>query len=388
MSYIRLDVGHEVTVGDKVMHVVDYIDHGGYSNVWLMEHNGNEDYVMKVFRSDEEYDKWAIAEIDILNLIKKEDKDDQFSIIKTVGNCDITDPKTDIVHKAVILPFRNNDLYGYAKEIRPVNMDIIKKITKELIKGFYYLHKNGIIHGDIKLDNILIRECINDDSDDRKIDITDFSLSVRYFDKIGGKTGNDYYYKLIYDNYHLQTVEYKSPEIIVQAPFNTTVDTWALGVMLYKLITGKFPFKYDKLVDFNDNSDSSDDEGSEEEDNESFDSSATDNEEAELEYMQINYILHDIFSKLDHSSDDIKHLKKGRKYYKYFDSDDNLHFGFPKKEEKWSFLREINNVYKNQNVSKEDIDWIKSILKHCLTINLHKRATFKGLYMKYVIEDE
>jgi serine/threonine protein kinase len=383
MSYIRLPIGHTVNVGGNDYIVSEYIDHGGYSNVWLLsDGDGNDNYVMKVFRTDEDYDKWAKAEIDILNLVKTEDDKDTFSIIKAIGDLTVDDPKTGDTHHAVILPYRDCDLYGFLKEHKPIKFDLAKKITIEMIKGFYFLHKKGIIHGDIKLDNILIRDCILDESSEitNRIDITDFSLSIRYLDRVGGKSNhNDYYHRLIYDNYHLQTLEYKSPEIICQSGFNTTVDTWAFGVMIYKLLTGKFPFRYDDLEDFNESSESDSDD-------ESFDSADESAGEIEQDYMQANYIMHDIFAKLAYTSEDIKHLKKGNHYYKYFDKKDRLHFGFPKQEHQWAFLKEIETIYLREGVSKPEIEWFSGLLKRCFKINVHSRSTFKDLFNKFVIE--
>ena len=376
MSYIRLNIGSKVPTDTNVYTISKYIGHGGYSNVWMLESDDSDPCVIKVFRSDEDYDKWAQTEIDILNLVKAQDVNNDFCIIKAISDIEIVDPTDpDIIHKAVILPYRESDLYDYLKNNHPINLSLIKQITINLIKAFYFLHKKGVIHGDIKLDNILVQEGTK-----KMVDITDFSLSVKYQDKLGEFKDKDYYRRLLYDKYHLQTLEYKSPELICQSGFNTTVDTWAFGVMLYKLLTDKYPFRYDKLEDF------TGEEDDEEEDDESFTSADDDEDEIEYEYMQINYILHDIFSKLEYNREDINHLKRGNKYYKYFNNSGELHFGFSKPEQpRWNFLRLIDEIYRSTS-KQSDIDWVKNIIKDCLKVNINRRATFKELYLSYCTE--
>ena len=40
-----------------------------------------------------------------------------------------------------------------------------------------------------------------------------------------------------------------APEMIVQKPFTTKVDMWALGVILYQMFAGKFPFEADNYFE-------------------------------------------------------------------------------------------------------------------------------------------
>lgn len=87
-----------------------------------------------------------------------------------------------------------------------------------------YLHTQNIAHRDIKLDNILIEENTN------MIKVIDFGFSVICSAQ-----------KL---KIFCGTPSYMAPEIVQKREYEgKPVDMWALGVMLFAMLTGTFPFK-------------------------------------------------------------------------------------------------------------------------------------------------
>ncbi len=86
------------------------------------------------------------------------------------------------------------------------------------------MHSHLICHRDLKLENILI-------SDRKKAKIIDFGFGIR--------TPKDVFLKI-----YCGTASYMSPEIIRKTEYNGfKSDIWALGVVLYVMLTGRFPFK-------------------------------------------------------------------------------------------------------------------------------------------------
>jgi len=88
-----------------------------------------------------------------------------------------------------------------------------------------YLHGINTVHRDIKLDNILIEEGT------RMVKLIDFGFSV-----------------IIANHQRLKifcgTPSYMSPEIVRKHEYDgKPVDMWALGVLLYVMLTGTFPFR-------------------------------------------------------------------------------------------------------------------------------------------------
>jgi len=95
-------------------------------------------------------------------------------------------------------------------------------IILQIIDALKYCHDNNIIHRDMKLENILITK-------DLKIKLTDFGLC-------GVKSGN----KLFYDE--VGTARYTAPELLLKKGYDESIDVWGIGVILFMLLTGKYPF--------------------------------------------------------------------------------------------------------------------------------------------------
>lgn len=115
------------------------------------------------------------------------------------------------------------ELYDYISERRRLTERETRHFFRQIVSAVHYCHKNGIVHRDLKLENVLLDENCN-------IKIADFGLSNLYHkDKL------------------LQTFcgspLYASPEIVNGRPYRgPEVDSWALGVLLYTLVYGSMPF--------------------------------------------------------------------------------------------------------------------------------------------------
>jgi serine/threonine protein kinase/Tfp pilus assembly protein PilF len=111
-----------------------------------------------------------------------------------------------------------------SKVTLPLHMDRIINIAIQICEGLDEAHKRGVIHRDIKPQNIII------DSEER-IKILDFGLA-----KLEGVTG------LTKEFYTLGTLNYMSPEQINGEELDQRSDIWSLGVVLFELIAQELPF--------------------------------------------------------------------------------------------------------------------------------------------------
>jgi dienelactone hydrolase/predicted Ser/Thr protein kinase len=107
----------------------------------------------------------------------------------------------------------------------PIPTEKTLSIAIQIAKGLGAAHKKGIVHRDIKSQNIMITE-------DGKVKIMDFGLA-----KLQGEMG------LTKSGSTLGTVSYMSPEQAISEPVDHRSDIWSFGVVLHEMLTGKLPFE-------------------------------------------------------------------------------------------------------------------------------------------------
>ncbi|MDH3217276.1 MAG: protein kinase, partial [Candidatus Krumholzibacteria bacterium] len=107
---------------------------------------------------------------------------------------------------------------------KPLPLDRALEIASQVAEGLSKAHQADIVHRDLKPDNILI------DSDGR-VKIVDFGLA-----KLRGVT------QITKEASTVGTVAYMSPEQARAMDVDRRTDIWALGVILYEMITGRAPF--------------------------------------------------------------------------------------------------------------------------------------------------
>ena len=117
-------------------------------------------------------------------------------------------------------------LHGYlkSKPLRRLEEWDAKRLFKQIVEGISYCHQRCITHRDIKLENLLL-----DEENNIKIIDYGFSTCVPNEKKIKIFCG---------------TPSYMAPEIVSKIEYSgPPADIWALGVLLFALLCGKFPFK-------------------------------------------------------------------------------------------------------------------------------------------------
>lgn len=101
----------------------------------------------------------------------------------------------------------------------------IKEIFSKLNIGLREMYNNDIIHGDLSLKNILVKYK-DDDSIIPKI--SEYGKKIFFNDKL--------------ELMHTETY-YSAPELLSGDKYNNKIDLWSIGVILYRLFFGEFPYK-------------------------------------------------------------------------------------------------------------------------------------------------
>ena len=199
------------------------IGSGAFGSVWKVRNKiNNQIYAIKVI--NKEY----IIKQSMTEQIKKEIeimyKLDHPHIIKLYSHFE------DDKDFCLIMEYASRgQLYSFIKRQKKLNQISAKQYIKEIISAVKYLHSLDppIIHRDIKPENILI-------DIDGNCKLGDFGLA---------QNENDLNY--IKDDY-CGTLEYLAPETLNNSHQGKSVDIWALGVLLFEMLTGRPPFKIEK----------------------------------------------------------------------------------------------------------------------------------------------
>ncbi|CUM66528.1 uncharacterized protein PRCAT00004195001 [Priceomyces carsonii] len=121
------------------------------------------------------------------------------------------------------------ELFDYILKNKVLKENDAKKIFAQLVSGVDYMHSKGLIHRDLKLENLLLDKHKN-------VIISDFGFVNSY-----NKDKNDFM------KTSCGSPCYAAPELVLtQSPYEgRKVDIWSLGVILYAMLSGYLPFDDD-----------------------------------------------------------------------------------------------------------------------------------------------
>ena len=121
-------------------------------------------------------------------------------------------------------------LKEYMINNRKISWQNALKIIKQILSALSHAHSMGVVHRDIKPQNIMI-------SDDGSIKVMDFGIARFFKNKTQTMTDRT-----------IGSVHYISPEQAKGLPSNARSDIYSVGVILYEMLTGHLPFEADNAV--------------------------------------------------------------------------------------------------------------------------------------------
>ena len=122
---------------------------------------------------------------------------------------------------------RGRSLADVLAEHGPLSMEEVAQIGVELCRGLAAVHRHGLTHGDVKAENVL-REVSG------RVVLADFGTAREL--ECGTRL------ELVSGTRH-----YLAPELLDGEPSSAATDQYALGVLLYRLLTGQYPYDADDL---------------------------------------------------------------------------------------------------------------------------------------------
>ncbi|MEJ2617429.1 MAG: serine/threonine-protein kinase [Ignavibacteriaceae bacterium] len=124
------------------------------------------------------------------------------------------------------------------KYCRNKNLSVIEKLKlfQKVCSAIQYAHQNLIIHRDIKPGNIFV-------TSDGTPKLLDFRIAKLL-------NISDAQTNLTRTGFRVMTLEYASPEQLKGEQITTSTDIYSLGIVLYEILTGNFPYKFNNTLPY------------------------------------------------------------------------------------------------------------------------------------------
>lgn len=157
----------------------------------------------------------------------------EISILKSLAECEFIVKLLDVVSARtkngttilyIIFQYLDYDLKAFMIKTKGRNKGLDKFLVKnfcfQLLLGLRHCHNNGIMHRDLKPQNLLIES-------GKKIKIADFGLSRNFLLPFGRYT------------HEVVTLWYRAPEVLLGArTYSTSIDIWSVGCIFGEMLIG------------------------------------------------------------------------------------------------------------------------------------------------------
>lgn len=216
-----------INIGTKIgerYEIIGNIGSGGMANVYLARDLIlNREVAIKVLRFDFQDDQNAIRRFQREALAATEMVHPNIVSVYDVG-------EENGMQYIVMEYVRGTDLKHYIRNYSPIPLDTVVYMMEQILSAVSLAHEHGIIHRDLKPQNVLVDEQGN-------VKITDFGIAIALSET-----------SLTQTNTLLGSVHYLSPEQARGGMSTRQSDIYALGIILYELLTGTVPFEGESAV--------------------------------------------------------------------------------------------------------------------------------------------
>ena len=220
-SYDNENYNYILYVNDKLISpegekyiVLDSLGEGTFGQVVKCKTTNGNVYAAKIIKNKPAYYIQGLIEVKILSKLNKDLDPDDVSHIVRMKNYFVFRN-----HLVIIFELLNLNIYELLRKngMRGISLHLIRSFTKQMLEALCVLEKGGIIHCDMKPENVLL---MNERGDIKVID-----LGSACFENA-----------TIYT--YIQSRYYRSPEVLIGLPYGFEIDAWSLGCICAELYIG------------------------------------------------------------------------------------------------------------------------------------------------------
>jgi serine/threonine protein kinase len=190
--------------------------------------DGHEEVCLKVIKNTKDFFDQSLDEIKILELLRQS------------GRCEekcIVEMRTFFYHREhliIVTELLRQNLFEFNKFINDndeepyFTMPRLSYITKQCLIALDFVHSLGLVHSDVKPENILLSSYSR-----AQIKLIDFGSSCYLTDR---------------QSSYIQSRSYRAPEVVLGLPYDGRIDVWSLGCVVAEMFTGDVTFQNDSIV--------------------------------------------------------------------------------------------------------------------------------------------
>ncbi|KAJ6641379.1 Homeodomain-interacting protein kinase 2 [Pseudolycoriella hygida] len=199
-----------------VQHEVLYSLSAEYEVVKCWKRGTNDIVAIKILKNHPSYARQGQIEVSILSRLSQENAD-EFNFVRAF---ECFQHKS---HTCLVFEMLEQNLYDFLKQNKfsPLPLKFIRPILQQVLTALLKLKQLGLIHADLKPENIML---VDPSRQPYRVKVIDFG-SASHVSKTVCNT-------------YLQSRYYRAPEIILGLPFCEAIDMWSLGCVVAELFLG------------------------------------------------------------------------------------------------------------------------------------------------------
>ncbi|XP_058858323.1 homeodomain-interacting protein kinase 3-like isoform X3 [Acipenser ruthenus] len=211
-------VQHEVLCSMKnTYEVLDFLGRGTFGQVVKCWKRGTNDIVaIKILKNHPSYARQGQIEVSILARLSSENADEN-NLVRAFECFQHRN------HTCLVFEMLEQNLYDFLKQNKfsPLPLKVIRPILQQVATALKKLKSLGLIHADLKPENIMLVDPVRQPY---RVKVIDFG-SASHVSKVVCST-------------YLQSRYYRAPEIILGLTFCEAIDMWSLGCVIAELFLG------------------------------------------------------------------------------------------------------------------------------------------------------